>query len=503
MKSQDLYIESNIKKIIEENKYEYVKIQSNKNLYIIKDFITNSIKIQTNDSEILLYYGLILDIIYFKIKEEIKKKSSKNNLAKKNKSPKIIPKNDYDDESSNEFEETEYDDEDEEDNIHWNHLYTHSYKSNNIPITISPSIEEAKNYIEEVTEYIDSKIKIEQYYNNHTQLIISYYTKSIEQNNIYAMIFLGDFYGKIQNIEMMEHYYKMAISFGDCTAAYKLVVHYRNINNYEYLIDHYKFIIDNINCEKFNSLAKYYENNSQIHLMTECYGFSLSKNDETAMCEMAKYYKEKNDSANMFKMLQRAISQNSCEAMYQMGKCVGSSGTQQDIKSAVKYYIDAAKQNHYKSMVKLCYYYYQQNDGKLLLEYYFKISQKCSDKIHETMCRYIYKTSHNTKKFIKKIILIGYNNKIQTLLNFCVNTIMDKQIKLSQKYYNIVKNINFISKNFNYMVIFNIYKITGNFYNENQIIQYYSNFMDIINVPQKSNILSRDIMIKIAGYIFE
>ena len=492
------HIEKSIRKIIKNNKYEYVPIQP-KNLHIIKDFIVNNKTISTNDPEILLYYGLITEIRCFVMVNNLGKKTIKKITYYKKSTKKKFDS----------YESTDTSDIDD-DTIDWScenfRLSKHKNEKEEI-ILFLPEYDSEDEDDSEIDEDENTQ-KVNYIFKMMKTYIINYYTESINSGYTTAMIFLGDFYNKLCITDMMEKYYKMGVDNGDCRAAYKLVVYYRESGDYENVMKYYKFIIDNIDCNKFNSLAEYYRVNNLVDLMKECLGFSISNKNSTAMFLMSNHYHNICDNDNMLKFLNMAIELDNRFALYKKGKYIELT----DKKTAIEYYTKAAKQNHNSSILKLFNHYYRQNDEQLLLEYYLKAAIFCSSKIHKKFCKYMYKMYANdmkirgkvdgaSKAIIKKILIIGYNNNIQPLLNFCVINIMKQQLQLSKKYHNIIKNINFISPN--YLITFNIYKITGKIYSESSIIQYYSNFMDLISMPQKSNALPRNIIIKIAGYLFE
>jgi len=302
---------------------------------------------------------------------------------------------------------------------------------------------------------------------------------------------------------------------------YKLIVHYRTLHKYGDVVKYYTMLINNINCSSLMSLAEYYCNNKLYNLMEECYGFLVAKDNITSMRLLGLHYKTIGKYDNMLKYLEMAINKGDILSMTALGNHYkGGSFLKRKKESnhineelAIKYYEMAAEQNEYCAIHALFEYYCENRDKNNIMKYYLllanhKIANSTeSTNIHIAFCNCIkkiyFELGKSAEKYYSKILMLGYKNNIQLLLNIIVTHILNKKIILPYENSQIMKNINYFSDKPKLIMKFNIYKLTGLIYNTSNIYRYYSNFMDVINIPHKNNPLPQNIIFKIAGHLFD
>lgn len=279
-------IKNQIGKLVKGSKYQYIEIQSIDNIKLIKQFIENGTTIQTNDPELLLYYGLISEIrcYYLKNPKKVAKSTHRSKSQFKSKSKSKSKKKQTHDLYLECFSDSHLVGT-QEPTLELN-LLSSKYAQIGIPkanipdesdesnevLTVGSELDELGssddslgtiNFIDNILAKYEHE-QTEQTEENACDMplifseIINYYEQSINGGNTFAMLLLGDFYHKLGNIEMMIKYYNLGVMNDDCLTAYKLMVYYKSVYDYENIMKCYKCVVKNIDCNKFNNLAKYY-----------------------------------------------------------------------------------------------------------------------------------------------------------------------------------------------------------------------------------------------------
>lgn len=89
--------------------------------------------------------------------------------------------------------------------------------------------------------------------------MLKYYDKAILKGNPMAMVNLGNYYRRNENIEEALRYYKMAVDMGSTVAMNNLASFYQSLGDYENMIKYCDMIIEFVNTSPSIQLKEKYK----------------------------------------------------------------------------------------------------------------------------------------------------------------------------------------------------------------------------------------------------
>jgi len=283
-------------------------------------------------------------------------------------------------------------------------------------------------------------------------LMKKYYIQAIEKGENYAMYNLGLFYNNREhNPDLMKKYYLMAIDKGNTLAMRCLGKYYVFDEPNDDLMKKYMLMaIDKGDCRAMDYLATYYEKKN-YDLAVKYYLMGVDKGDKLSMYFLGRYYESKQNYDQMKKYYLMAFDNGEYFAGCLLGSYYKDIEKNYDLMK--KYYLQATDKGDFCGAWSLLIYYCSKlPNNKELKNYLFKIANKrlfldvigelykgwldeCSKKYPEG-CQFI---KYRIMCFICKYIKIISSNDAYCL--FCYTHIIFEHIEKLKDQHKL-KNIN-------------------------------------------------------------
>ena len=219
-----------------------------------------------------------------------------------------------------------------------------------------------KRNVTATNEELGAMIKLGEYYEEQKDFknMKKYYEMAIKNDPLgsasnIAMFNLGFYYDKIGHneenaLKTSIKYYSMAAKNGHVNAMFNLGLYCEKLKDYEYMIIYYEMAIEKGSTHAMVNLGNYYAKQKDLcHKKAE---------QESAEKNMIKYYEM---------AAEKGSDEVNVDIMYKLGNYYDDNN---DFEKMIKYYLMAVEKDSIYAMINLGNYYKRQNDYVNMIKYF-------------------------------------------------------------------------------------------------------------------------------------